>query len=406
MLVAGDRLADMEAALAPLAVVPVEQWGAGDHRVLLGYHAPTDSWITLDVEHTLGYGPHASFLVNWLLPALRTEAAAGVLARRRRSDIGSGIEGVWVPAPDDAFWTLLLHCIVDKRAVADRHRRRLGELAAEAEPSGELGMLVSATTPPGWDARRIIDAVAAGDWDALLAVGAELPQRAAATNPLGARLGALARGVGRLGETAWRMRQGRGFSVAILGPDGSGKSTLSAGIAEGFGVPARRVPMGLWTGEEGQERSAVAAGLAAASRPIKVWRRYLAGRFLRATGKLVVFDRYLYDARLPGGPPLGLAKRAFFAFLGHAAPGPQLVLVLDLPSEVVIERRPEESPDHLASLRERYLDLAGRLPRAHVMPGTGTPDELRIEATDRIWRAWAARKAGGGARSPGQDRGK
>ena len=396
MLVARDRLADMEPALAPLAVVPVERWGAGDHRVLVGYHAPTDSWITLDVEHSLGYGPHASFLVNWLLPAMRTEAAAGVLARRRRSDI----EGVWVPAPDDAFWTLLLHSIVDKRAVADRHRQRLGELVAEAEPSGELGMLVSANTPPGWDALRMIAAVAAGDWDALLALGAELPRRAAAASPAGTRAGALLRGVGRLGETAWRMRRGRGFSVAILGPDGSGKSTLSGGIAEGFGVPARRVPMGLWTGEEGQERSVVAAGLAAASRPIKVWRRWLAGRYLRAKGKLVVFDRYVYDARLRGGPPLGPAKRAFFAFLGHAVPGPELVLVLDLPSEVVIERRPEESPEHLASLRQRYLDLAERLPRAQVLPGMGTPDELRIEATDRIWRTWAARQSRGSRQPP------
>ena len=53
--------------------------------------------------------------------------------------------------------------------------------------------------------------------------------------------------------------------------------------------------------------------------------------------------------------PLVWAKRAFFGFLAHSAPGPHLVLVLDLPSEVTIQRRPEERPDHLEA-RYNYED--------------------------------------------------
>ncbi len=116
-------------------------------------------------------------------------------------------------------------------------------------------------------------------------------------------------------------------------------------------------------------------------------------RYHRAKGELVVFDRHVYDALLPPEPPLVWAKRSFFGFLAHCAPGPHLVLVLDLPSEVTIRRRPEEKPEHLEALRERYLELAERLGTAQVMSAAGTPDEMRVDATNRIWRAFAARRS-------------
>ncbi|HTC82524.1 MAG TPA: hypothetical protein VK848_13395, partial [Acidimicrobiia bacterium] len=317
--------------------------------------------------------------------------AAGCLARRRREG------GVWVLDPDDAFWALLLHCIVDKGSVAERHRGRLAELAAAASPSGEFGLLVGRHCPPGWDAARIVEAAAAGRWDQLVAVGAELPRQATAARPLTTRAGGLLRGVGRLPAAGWRMRHGRGFSVALLGPDGAGKSTLSSGIVATFGLRSSLVYMGLWQGEEGQRRSSLRTGLAAANRPVKVWRRYLVSRYHRARGELVIFDRHVYDALLPPEPPLVWAKRLFFGFLAHSAPGPHLVLVLDLPSEVTIQRRPEERPDHLEALRDQYRVLAERLHQAQLMPAAGTPDEMRIDATDRIWRAYAARRSARGA---------
>jgi thymidylate kinase len=151
--------------------------------------------------------------------------------------------------------------------------------------------------------------------------------------------------------------------------------------------------MGLWQGEEGQARSLAAVGLAAAGRPFKVWRRYLEARLHRARGRLVIFDRHVYDALLPPDPPMVWAKRLFFGFLAHAAPGPQLVLVLDLPSDITIKRRPEEHPERVRAMRGQYLALAERLPRAQLINADQTPDAVRIEATARIWRAWAARHA-------------
>src|SRR5260370_23203921 len=87
----------------------------------------------------------------------------------------------------------------------------------------------------------------------------------------------------------------------------------------------------------------------------------------------------------------------FFGFLAHSYPGPQLVRVLYIPSEVTIQRRPEERPEHLEALRAQYRALAERLGRAQLMPAAGTPDEMRVDATDRIWRAYAARRSARGA---------
>ena len=375
-----------QTALAKLDVVACELWGAGAHRFFVGYHAPTDRWITLDFETELSYGPQSSFLVNWMLPTLQSQAAGACLDRRQKAG------DVWVLDPADAFWALLLHCIVDKEAVAERHRARLSQLSSYGTNEGPLAAAVTGSCPPGWDAARIVDAARAGSWDELVALGAQLPKNATAAHPIATRAEALARGLARIPTTAWRMRGGRGFSVALLGPDGAGKSTLSSGIVSSFGMPATLVYMGLWQGEEGQARSLVRASLAAANRPLKVWRRYLASRYHRARGELVVFDRHVYDALLPPEPPLAWAKRLFFGFLAHSAPGPHLVLVLDLPAEVTIERRPEEKPEHLEAMRARYLELAGRLPRSQVIAADRTPGEVRIDATDRIWRAYAARR--------------
>src|SRR5207244_7058985 len=121
-------------------------------------------------------------------------------------------------------------------------------LVAAGRASGEFAGLVGRYCPPDWDAAAIIEAAAAGNWDELVAVGAQLPRRATAARPVATRAEGLLRGVGRLPATAWRMRRGRGFSVAILGSDGAGKSTLYSGIVANFGLPDRLVCLCLWTG--------------------------------------------------------------------------------------------------------------------------------------------------------------
>ena len=98
------------------------------------------------------------------------------------------------------------------------------------------------------------------------AVGARLPGRAP---PVG-RAAALGRGLRRL---AADVRRRRGLSVAVLGPDGAGKSTLTG--HRGGVRPAR--PRRLHGAVAGRGRcpgtASPLAALAAARRPFRSWRR-------------------------------------------------------------------------------------------------------------------------------------
>ena len=351
-------------------------WGKGAHRGYVGRDTASDRFFELDVESSVEFGPSAHFAVNWLRPKLRTDAATALLAARRR------VGPLAVPDADDGFWALLLHCIVDKRAVADRHAARLAELLPQARPDGVFGRIVTAHCPSGWDAARVLTTARDADWPALVALGARLPGRAGVSQRATAGLG---RGLCRLAVDVGRTR--RGLSVAVLGPDGAGKSTLTQGIASSFGLPARVVYMGLWQGEDGTARPLPLAALAAARRPFRSWRRAAVTRWHQARGRLVVLDRHPYDALLPPAPPHVALKRLFFSLLARTAPAPSVVLVLDVPADVAAQRRPEEDPAALAVARGEYLALARRLPRAVVLDADRSPEALRAAAVDRIWQA-------------------
>ena len=120
----------------------------------------------------------------------------------------------------------------------------------------------------------------------------------------------------------------RGLAVALLGPDGAGKSTLAQAIAESFPLPVRVVYMGLWRDGVGPLR-----------RPLLAWRAYATGAWHRALGRTVVFDRYCYDAWLPPRGRFLALKRAYFAFLARTCPRPDLTFVLDLPTEIAEARK-------------------------------------------------------------------
>jgi len=394
LLAAPRGLRRFDEVLAEHSFLRLQRWGAGGHRVYVGYHEPTDRWLELDVESAVEFGPTSNFLVNWIRPALRIDASAEVLSRRRQDC------GVWLPRPDDAFWLLLLHCAVDKGVVADRHRDRLRELVATASPRGQLAAAVTAYCPAGWSAARMIESVRHEQWADVVAAASAIPGRATAAHPFRTRAAALGRGLHRLWSTGRRAGEGRGFSVALLGPDGAGKSTLADGLVSSMGIPARLVYMGLWQGEGDSDAPVplAAAAVAAATRPLKSWHRAAVALYHQSRGRVVVHDRHAFDALIPPGPPHVRLKRVFFGFLAHTVPAPSLVLVLDLPSDVTSHRRPEEDPEHLEQARRNYLHLGARLPRAQVVAADRSVDEVRIDALGRIWAAMLARRRPPGAR--------
>lgn len=106
---------------------------------------------------------------------LRTGLEAGVLDRRWRE----GSPG-WLSVldPTDAFWTVLLHCLLDKQAFKSRRRDELTAALPRLVTPSAGEEVFDALCPPGWCGTRAANRVGEGDWPALVALGCEMVARA------------------------------------------------------------------------------------------------------------------------------------------------------------------------------------------------------------------------------------
>src|SRR6266699_3354770 len=119
----------------------------GARSYFVGYHSPTQTWIMLDIITELAYGPYLN---------LQTGTTAGCLAHRQRTG------ELYLLAPDDAFWTLLLRCLLDKRDFRPHHAARLQDLVGAARMDSPLAHRVASACPAGWSPSRLVECVRCG----------------------------------------------------------------------------------------------------------------------------------------------------------------------------------------------------------------------------------------------------
>ncbi|MEV1288771.1 hypothetical protein [Micromonospora sp. NPDC049679] len=371
VLVAPTDFLRAVAVIEAHGLIRLPSHGRGSHRFFLGFDPAASSWVELDVVTELAYGRHFE---------VRTPAANECLRRRVRQD------GVWALAPGDEFWALLLHCVLDKGTVAGQHLRRLRQLEDHGTLSSPLARAL-----PDRAVRTLL-----GYWrtnrPALPAVRRQLLAAWWRSRPLSAGRRLVGSAALRAIERPLQAWSRRGVGVALIGPDGSGKSTLSKGIESAFYFPVRRVYMGLWPSNEAP-RSGVEQAVRILLRPFTVWRRYLAGLRHRALGRVVVFDRYVYDALLPPRGPLVWLKRPYFQLLSRLCPAPDVVLLLDVPGPVMYRRSGEYDPEHLEAEREQYRRLRRRIPHLERVDADRAPELVLADALGRIWRHYVERAA-------------
>jgi hypothetical protein len=206
--------------LAPLGFAPVPTWARASHRFFVAWDEALGEWLQLDVVTELAYGPHY---------AVALAPAGDALAARRRTG------AVWTLAPGDGFWTLLLHCVLDRGSISREQGERLEELA-RADGGSELAARLVGTA----EQRACAAAARAGDTASLVALRGRWLRRAALARPaqFGRRLltGALQWRVHRL-HTALRAR---GLRVRLQGPPDA-TAAAAAAIVGSFRGPARVV---------------------------------------------------------------------------------------------------------------------------------------------------------------------
>lgn len=292
-----------------------------------------------------------------------------VLAARHRH-----ARGFWIPSAAHEFAYYLIKR-VNKRDFGIQHGKRLSRLYDGSEDACDRIMARF------WSPRQRIalgSMAASGNWDEMPRLleplrkqlrrhGAEsLPQRMASLPRRGLHvLDRVAHPTGR-----W---------IALMGPDGSGKSFAVNTIREQFASAFRDVrcfhlrpkllravtrdgdPV---TDPHGKAPRGFVASIA---KVFYLLADYLFGYIVDIAPalirtRLIVFDRYFYDLLVDtkrvryGGP------RWLLDLASHLLPRPDLVILLDAPPEVLWSRKQEVPFDEVVRQREAYLQLACRLP--------------------------------------------
>ena len=192
------------------------------------------------------------------------------------------------------------------------------------------------------------------------------------------------------------------FTVALIGADGAGKTTVARRLEERLPFPATYLYMGdnpdsvshqlpvtraLWSLRRRRGKEPAAGPPSPDSHPqqktgrhmrlqrrtvdtarlvlalAEEWYRQIVVWRLLRRGRVVIFDRHFfadYYAHHVMGDGRRLSQRIHGIVLDRLYPKPDLTVLLDAPAEVLHRRKAEGTLDALERRRREYLDLVPR----------------------------------------------
>ncbi len=225
-------------------------------------------------------------------------------------------------------------------------------------------------------------------------------------------------------------------TVALIGADGAGKTTVGRRLEEGGEVRIKYLYMGInaaasnralpttravhalrralgGRSEQGgppdptrarprgllkRALRGIKSGLVLANRLGEEWFRQAIAWYWQRRGYVVLFDRhFLADYWAHGVAPgegAPLSRRLHGAVLRRLYPRPDLLVVLDAPASLLFARKPEGSVELLERRRSEYLDLARSLENVVVLDAMRPVETVARDVSDLI--AAACRRRGRG----------
>ena len=217
------------------------------------------------------------------------------------------------------------------------------------------------------------------------------------------------------------------ITVALVGADGAGKSTMSRRVEQTLPVPAKYIYMGinqeasnlalpttlLWqkvkraTGRQNnmggprdsnQRKQLPKDSLARITRELKSglriayliaeeWFRQFVTWYYQLRGYVVIFDRHFYfdyykHHIADGSGKQTIGQRVHGFMLNHVFPKPNLVIFLDAPPEVLFARKGEGTIELLEQRRQEYLQIENLVERFVIIDATQSMDEVARQICD------------------------
>jgi thymidylate kinase len=211
----------------------------------------------------------------------------------------------------------------------------------------------------------------------------------------------------------------RGFTVALIGCDGAGKTTVARALERDTDLPVSYLYMGVSPSSSNRQlpttrvahalkgrrkraprdgfgrvvRRSVRSALRLANRLAEEWYRQLIAAVHLRRGRIVVFDRHFivdYHAADVAARDRTPSRRLHGFLLTHLYPRPDLVIFLDAPPEVLFSRKGEGTLSSLARRRAEYRHLGATLQRFAVVEATEPLDEVVAKVAGLIREQGAA----------------
>lgn len=374
ILVNPNHLRRLEEVLLNSGFVHLPDWGFSPHHFYLIYDKPSDRWIKFDVVTRVAFGrPYGIY---------RTTLGEACLGHRKQEG------NTYLPATEDEFITLLLHSVLDKGFFSPARLQRLQLLRKTVKNEEYLTRLLASYWLPEMTWSRFTEMIDGEGWEALLTDRLDIEYQLARRDFLGTFVRRFGYRILRKLNRWVNPERLPALTIALMAPDGAGKSTLVEKIRQSFYFPVSSVYMGLYQKPTRKASNPLKEFLTPVRRLFKLWTQALVLRYYQLRQRITVCDRYPYEALLSAHKQLNFFKKGYRWLLAHACPAPDLVLFLDAPGEVLYARKGEHSPAFLEEQRRSYLELLSSVPQTVVVDATQEAEAVRIKATQLIWEKY------------------
>lgn len=227
------------------------------------------------------------------------------------------------------------------------------------------------------------------------------------------------------------------FSIALIGGDGAGKTTIANAVIESSGLPMKYLYMGLSTRSSNhalltsrlilfikqqmyKKKVQKSVGVLPPEMPAsqleysenthgwvwnmarflnrlaEAWYRQFISWDYQLRGYVVIYDRHYFFDAAPGvinsqGQNLLLLDRLYFWFISHWYPKPALTIFLDAPADLLYRRKGEATPEYLARQRIVFLNQGKKLSHFIRVDVSQPLDSVKNEVMQQIHDFYALR---------------